>query len=105
MQASVENAAKRMRGRPRKNLAIIDNIVSSDIGAVTTVPKAKGRARLTDEVKAARALAKAQVKADKATNKELLKQIKAGEILEKQMNRQIALIEKKKKAEQKKKAR
>ena len=102
--ASVETAAKRMRGRPRKNLAIIDNIVSSAIGAVTTVPKAKGRARLTDEVKAARALAKAQVKADKATNKELLKQIKEGEKLEKQMNRQIALIEKKKKADLKKKA-
>ena len=85
-----------MRGRPRKNLAIVDNIVA--------VPKAKGRARLTEEVKAARALAKAQVKADKATNKELLKQIKEGEKLEKQMNRQIALIEKKKKADLKKKA-
>lgn len=94
--ASVETAAKRMRGRPRKNLAIVDNIVA--------VPKAKGRARLTEEVKAARALAKAQVKADKATNKELLKQIKEGEKLEKQMNRQIALIEKKKKADLKKKA-
>ncbi len=42
---------------PRKNPVIImvDNIVASAIGAAATVPKRRGRAPLSDEIKAARA--------------------------------------------------
>ena len=70
----VENAAKKMRKPRRKPGAkMIDDIVASAIGAATTIPNRRGRARLSPEVKAAREQAKIDLKAQKKFDREMKK--------------------------------
>ena len=63
---AVETAAKKMRGRPRKNATVT---APSVVVVAPTAPKAKGRPRLSAEQKALRE----QIKADKKIAKELAK--------------------------------